>query len=113
MEKFFYYSGAVDYFEITDYALRTYPAIDYLWNLPFADGMEVLAAGRKRDQEEHLYSAWVSLYPFMSNKNFVSFEDFRNQSMGIAEAHARPMELKDILEQTKRIIDATNDEVNE
>ena len=49
-------------------------------NLEYMQGLELCVEATKQKDDDRLFSMWVSLYPNMDKKSFVSFQDFKKKS---------------------------------
>ena len=72
--------------------------------MPFMDGLKIIAAGRKKESDNRLWEQYLTIYPHMTEENFVSFTEFKSDAY-------KPKETKktteDILNDVKHIIDLT------
>ena len=72
--------------------------------MPFMDGLKIIAAGRKKKSDNRLWEQYLTIYPHMTEENFVSFTEFKSDVY-------KPKETKktteDILKDVKDIIDLT------
>lgn len=72
--------------------------------MPYQDALKVIAKGREKDSEKRLWDQYVSIYPYMNDDNFISFEEFKNKTVKPAE----PTRTKeDVLDEVEDIIEMT------
>lgn len=77
MEKFFFTNIQIeDISIIEEFILRRFNSIDYIMQLNYYDGLNIIIQGFRKEREEKLYQQYVVLYPLMDEKNFISFEEF-------------------------------------
>lgn len=77
MERFFIKSFKVN--ELTEeLLLRRYSNIDYILNKNYDDGFELMKIAHEKDIEDKLWQQWLTKYPYMTEEDFVSFEEFKN-----------------------------------
>lgn len=72
--------------------------------MPFMDGLNVIAAGRKKESDRRLWEQYLTVYPRMTEENFISFSDFKKDAYSPKEARKTK---EDILKDVKHIIDLT------
>lgn len=107
MEKFFIKSFTVD--EITEeLLLRRYNNIDYILNKDFESGFRLIEVAHEKDIEEKLWQQWLALYPNMTADNFISFEDFKSETL-IKNAVLENKSKDEILADVSDIINLTLD----
>lgn len=73
-------------------------------HMPYQDALRVIAKGREKDFEKRLWDQYVSIYPYMNDDNFISFEDFRSKTVKPVEP-SRTKE--DVLNEVEDIIGMT------
>ena len=79
--------------------------IDFVLNADFVDGIEMInQAFQKIDEEKH-WQVWLTMYPNMTEKNFVPFDKFYKRG-GKNEAKAKvskqtPQEIISMAEKIK------------
>ncbi len=73
-------------------------------HMPYQDALKVIAKGREDDFEKRLWDQYVSIYPYMNDDNFISFEEFKNKAVKPVEP-ARTKE--DVLGEVENIIEMT------
>lgn len=73
-------------------------------HMPYDVALRVIAKGREKESDERLWSQYVSLYPYMNQDNFMTFEDFKKECV-------KPIEPKisktEILNEVEDIIGMT------
>lgn len=48
-------------------------------HMPYDVAIKVIAKGREKEADERLWDQYVSLYPYMNQDNFMTFEDFKKE----------------------------------
>lgn len=73
-------------------------------HMPYRDALRVIAKGREKDFEQRLWNQYVSIYPYMNEENFISFEEFKDKTVKPVE----PTRTKeDVLGEVEGIIEMT------
>lgn len=106
MVNFFQVCSAIDYYKIIDFALHRYNNIDILLNMEYLDAILVLNEGKKEVDDARLWSQYLTIYPKMTEENFISYQDFKADAYKPPEAKATKdsilLGVKDIIELTVR-----------
>ena len=66
-------------FETLDLILCRYNNPDYVLNLDFEEGLEIIKTAYDKQAETRLYSQWLMDYLMMDKDTFISFEDYKNK----------------------------------
>lgn len=103
MAKFFKSSSSIDLIETEELLLRKYN-IDYILKLGFEEGYELIKKAFEKDRDERLWELWLMNYQNMSKDNFMSFEDFKNKTIG-ANVIKDTTSKEELLEMAKEIED--------
>lgn len=61
--------------------LRKYSNIDYILNLSFSEGYELILKAFEKDIERTIWEKWLVDYQRMDKKNFKSFEEYKKSIM--------------------------------
>lgn len=69
-----------DEIECLDTLLSRYGNIDYVMNLSFVTGLNLIQKMNIRIAEDRLFQQWNMEHIFMDKDNFVSFEDYKNKA---------------------------------
>jgi len=59
--------------------LTKYSNIQYILDLPFLYGVKFIRKAIKEHREKKMWEMWLSLYPHMTEKTYISFEDYKGQ----------------------------------
>lgn len=59
--------------------LQRYSNIDYILNLNFQEGYELILKAYDKERESRAWDRWLIHYRYMDKKNFISFEDFKEK----------------------------------
>jgi hypothetical protein len=59
--------------------LRRYHSLDYVNNLYWAEGIEFINMALNKESEQKEWEMWLTLYPNMDKKTFISFEKFKSK----------------------------------
>lgn len=66
-------------FETLDLILCRYNNPDYVLNLDFEEGLEIIRTANDKIAEERIYQQWLMDYLMMDKDSFISFEDYKNK----------------------------------
>ena len=84
--------------------MRRYSNLEYIENLNIDDFLELVDLAEIKEVEEDLYKVWVSIYPHMDKKSFISFEDFKKKNIRKQiNKKAKPMSDAEILSMVNKI----------
>lgn len=107
MEKFFYTNIQIeDISVIEEFILRRFSSVNYMMQLNYDDGLNIILQGFKKEREEKLYQQYVVLYPLMDEKNFISFEEFLDK-FNIENKQEIQYSKEETRKKVKEIIDMT------
>jgi hypothetical protein len=56
--------------------LHRYNNIDYILELNYINGIELINKAREKESERSAWEMWLTLYPNMDKKNFIPFSKF-------------------------------------
>lgn len=79
MARFFHACSEIEYANVLNFVLSHY-ATDFIFTLPYQDGIAVILQGIKQYQEEHLFQLYCALYPNMNSENYISFDQFKAEA---------------------------------
>lgn len=63
-----------------DILLKRYGSIEYLMEMDFMFGHEVVVKALQKEQDERAWEMYLSIYPNMSEKSYMSFEQFKEKA---------------------------------
>ena len=107
MEKFFYTNIQIEDISIVEeFVFRRFNSVNYIMQLNYLDGLDIILQGFKKEREERLYQQYVVLYPLMNEKNFISFEEFLNEN-SIENKKETQYSKEETRKKVKEIIDMT------
>lgn len=107
MEKFFYTNIQIEDISIVEeLVFRRFSSVNYIMQLNYLDGLDIIIQGFKKEREERLYQQYVVLYPLMNEKNFISFEEFLNKN-SIENKKETQYSKEETRKKVKEIIDMT------
>ncbi|MFT8312962.1 MAG: hypothetical protein ABF633_01760 [Clostridium sp.] len=74
--------GLYDFDEVSalDLILSRYNDVDYVMNLSLLDGIELIKKANIKISEDMLFQQWNMEHIFMDDKNFITFEDYKNKA---------------------------------
>lgn len=75
-------------YETLDLILSRYSNSDYVLNLDFDEGLEMIKTAYDKQAESRLYNQWLMDYLIMDKDTFVPFEDYLNKFKKIANGNA-------------------------
>ena len=107
MEAFFIQSFTVDKVETEELLLRRYSNIDYILNLNNEEGYECISTAYEKEAESKLWDQWLVNYRFMDKDNFISFEEFKNETIKKANNKIEVLTVEQIEDKVKGIIQLT------
>lgn len=82
MAIFFKISNSFDVIEVEELLLHRYANIDYILNLPFKNGYELICKAFEKSVEEQIWQRWLIDYQKMTKENFMSFTEYQEQMLG-------------------------------
>lgn len=59
--------------------LHRYTSIDYIMRMPYEIGIRQINKAIEEENDSRLWEVWLTVYPNMSEKNFLSFEEFKKK----------------------------------
>lgn len=110
METFFQESFTVDKVETEELLLKRYSNIDYILNLQFEEGYELISKAYEKDAEEKLWQQWLVDYRLMDQETFISFEEYKSKSRGSSNSIDEKLTKEQIEDKVKGIIELTLEE---
>lgn len=110
METFFQQSFTVDKVETEELLLKRYSSIDYILNLQFEEGYELISKAYEKDAEEKLWQQWLVDYRLMDQETFISFEEYKSKSRGSSANTGEKLTKEQIEDKVKGIIELTLEE---
>ncbi|WP_346877550.1 hypothetical protein [Clostridium sp. UBA5712] len=112
METFFQQSFTVDKVETEELLLKRYSNIDYILNLKFEEGYELISKAYEKDAEEKLWQQWLVDYRLMDQETFISFEEYKSKSRGSSSntGESEKLTKEQIEDKVKGIIELTLEE---
>lgn len=79
MESFFKISNSIDLVEVEELLLSRYSNLDYILNLEFCEGYEIILKAYKKNLEDKVWDRWLVDYRNMNKDNFISFEEYKDK----------------------------------
>lgn len=79
MENFFKISNSIDLVEVEELLLSRYSNLDYILNLGFYEGYEIILKAYKKELEDKAWDRWLVDYRNMNKDNFISFEEYKDK----------------------------------
>lgn len=58
--------------------LTRYSNIEFILNTPFEIGFNHIKKAWDQERDKKIWQMWLTLYPNMSQDNFISYEDFKD-----------------------------------
>ena len=58
-----------------------YNDLTFILDTPFLIGLKYIKKAIEKENEKSLWEVWLTLYPIMTKKNFVSFADFKGKAV--------------------------------
>lgn len=110
METFFQQSFTVDKVETEELLLKRYSNIDYILNLQFEEGYELISKAYEKDAEEKLWQQWLVDYRLMDQETFISFEEYKSKRRGSSNSTYEKLTKEQIEDKVKGIIELTLEE---
>jgi hypothetical protein len=92
--------------------LNRYKDIDYVFNLAWNNGIELInkAIGKRNEQRD--WEMWLSVYPNMDKKTFVSFEKFQQKGRELPQNNFTTAEIIEKAEEIRKIHQGIHEGVN-
>lgn len=63
--------------------LNRYNNIDYIFNLTWIDGVEIINKAIEKTTEEKDWDLYISVYPNMDKSNFITFDKFKSKKQTV------------------------------
>lgn len=79
MENFFKISNSIDLVEVEELLLSRYSNLDYILNLGFYEGYEIILKAYSKESENRAWERWLVDYRNMTKDNFISFEEYKEK----------------------------------
>jgi hypothetical protein len=74
--------------------------------LEFKQGLALINKAHEKILDDKMWDKWVSIYPNMDDKTFVSFEDFKKQHFSNVNSKGnKKISKQEIIEKAERIKD--------
>ena len=88
-----------------DLLLHRYHNIDYVMNLSWIDGIELINEAMEQKQDKRDWEVWLSIYPTMTKENFIPFEKFKSKNISKDDVK-KELTSKEIIEraESKRLL---------
>lgn len=107
METFFIQSFTVDKVETEELLLKRYSNIEYILNLSFEEGCELISKAYEKEAEGRLWEQWLVDYRLMDKETFMSFEEYKNKSRLTSDNVEKELTKEQIEDKVKGIIELT------
>lgn len=62
--------------------LHRYHNIEYVLQTDLQTGLALILKAREKEREERIFQQWVAQLPWMDEKHFVSFADYKDKLTG-------------------------------
>lgn len=72
--------------------------------MPFGHALRIIRKGREKEAEDRLWMQYTSIYPYMNEENFISFDDFKNSCFKPEE---KKLPVEEIMSNVEDIIGLT------
>ena len=83
--------------------LTRYGNIEYVNNMFWVDGIELIHKAREKEQEEKVWDMWISLYPNMDKKSFMPFSEFHKKQVTPIITDNKKLTKEEITEKAEEI----------
>jgi len=81
-----------------------YSNIELVNSLPWTDGIELINKAIEKRNEQRDWDMWISIYPTMDKKSFISFEKFRSKKQVVSVMHCKKhISAEEIIEKAEEI----------
>ena len=102
MEKFFKISSSLDVVSTEELLLRKYD-INYVLNLDFEEGNELIIKAYEKEIEDRLWDRWLVDYRGMTKDTFISFDDYKSKIIGVVTQDITTESKEDLLKMADEI----------
>lgn len=82
--------------------LHRYHNIEYILQTDLQTGLELIVKAREKEREDRLFTQWVVQLPWMDEKSFVGFADYKNKVTGANIDRRSVAEIEAELEDVER-----------
>lgn len=103
MENFFKVSNSIDLIEVQELLLNRYSNLDYILNLGFQEGYELIIKAYEKNLESKVWDKWLIDYRRMNKDTFISFEDYKSKMIIKDTNHGKQLSKEDILREAAEI----------
>lgn len=84
--------------------LHRYSSIDYVNNLFWQDAINLINKALEKTAEQKDWDMWISIFPDMDKKTFVSFDEFRSKKKSrVTNTAATKLTKNEILEKAEEL----------
>ena len=61
--------------------MQRYSNIEFLYNLEFEIAIDLIIKAYEETEKEKLFKLYVNIYPYMTEENFMSFEEYYSECL--------------------------------
>lgn len=72
-------------------------------SLDAIDGLELIKTAYEKQSEERLWQRWLVDYQNMDNEHFISFEEYKNETLKAYNTPNKKLDAKAIIEKAEKI----------
>lgn len=83
--------------------LNRYKDVDFVFNLAWNNGIELINKAIEKRNEQRDWEMWISVYPNMDKKTFISFEKFRKKGRELPQNNLTTAEIIEKAEEIRKI----------
>ncbi len=103
MENFFKISNSIDLVEVEELLLSRYSNLDYILNLGFYEGYELIVKAYQKELESKAWDRWLVDYRGMNKDTFVSFEEYKTRLFTMNIVQEKQLTKEELLKEAAEI----------
>ena len=66
--------------------MKRYGNVDYILKCPFETGIMFIKKALEEEKDSIIWQMWLSVYPHMTEKTFISYSDYKKRLLKSSEA---------------------------
>lgn len=84
--------------------MSRYSDLAFIFNMDAESGVMLISEAVKQKQVENLYKLYVSLVPYMSSENYMSFDEFYEDSIDNSNYESKVYDKEEVYEDVRDIL---------
>lgn len=113
MEEFFILCNSLDVVEVEELLLSRYSNVEYILNLYFEEGLELIKKAFEREVEKRTWDRWLVDYQRMTKDDFVPFDEYLSKVMTYQSQPIIQISAEDLLTKAEQILEKVSQKIGE